>query len=279
MPHHLLSHPTLEAKEIISHVREGITEPLRPDPAKESEGPRNESLPLDSLPRMKQFRSAGELLRQSRLKQGLTIKEAAERLEVASKYLEALENDRLSIFSARIYGEGVLMRYAKFIKAPTDEVADAFRLEWGKTRPAQHEGVERPLPLVESSYLVITPKRLSIAGGVVVVLLVVSYFSFQISKLLRPPTLSLSSPAAAAIFYSSEVVLEGQVSDSESRLTMNGKTLLSDAAGHFREVLSLPAGVHTIEVQAENKFGKISSVSRTISVEEINQSLSATSTP
>ena len=105
------------------------------------------------------------------------------------------------------------------------------------------------------------------AGGFLAVVLVVSYFVFQISRLIEPPTLSIKSPQEAAVYLSEEILVEGEVSDPESSLTLNGKVLYSDEAGRFKEKIVLSQGVHVIEVDASNKFGKVARVVRNVSVD------------
>ncbi|OGZ44597.1 MAG: hypothetical protein A3J55_01815 [Candidatus Ryanbacteria bacterium RIFCSPHIGHO2_02_FULL_45_17b] len=127
--------------------------------------------------------------------------------------------------------------------------------------------------IVSSDYLEETHKRarnkqyamaLFVGGGL---LLVGFYFIYQLRDWILLPKLTVDVPADGALLQGPDVVVEGNATPSV-RLTVNGVVAYNEENGHFHTVLLLPAGLHTIEVVAENRFGRIRSVMRQVVVEE-----------
>ena len=105
---------------------------------------------------------------------------------------------------------------------------------------------------------------LFVGGGL---LLVGFYFIYQLRDWILLPKLTVDVPADGALLQGPDVVVEGNATPSV-RLTVNGVVAYNEENGHFHTVLLLPAGLHTIEVVAENRFGRIRSVMRQVVVEE-----------
>jgi len=73
--------------------------------------------------------SAGELLRQGRLKQRLSIAECAKRTHIAPRYLEALEDQRWEDLPSESHRLGFLRLYARFLGVPAEELIQLYHRE------------------------------------------------------------------------------------------------------------------------------------------------------
>jgi|SRR3989344_3656477 len=93
------------------------------------------------------------------------------------------------------------------------------------------------------------------------------YFTHQLRDWIVLPRLSVDQPTDGITLQGPKVVVEGTTTPG-IRLTVNGITAYNEENGHFRAELLLPAGLHTIEVVAENRFQRVRSVFRQIVVEE-----------
>jgi cytoskeleton protein RodZ len=71
--------------------------------------------------------TAGELLKQGRLRQRLSIAECAKRTHVSSRYLEALEEEKWGILPSESHRLGFMKLYSKFLGVPTEEVLTLYR--------------------------------------------------------------------------------------------------------------------------------------------------------
>src|SRR5476649_1179324 len=66
--------------------------------------------------------TAGDLLRQGRLRQRLSIAECAKRTHIATRYLEAIEEERWDILPSESHRLGFLKLYSRFLGVPVEEV-------------------------------------------------------------------------------------------------------------------------------------------------------------
>ena len=111
-------------------------------------------------------------------------------------------------------------------------------------------------------------RRFSIVALLFLVLLFIGYFVYQSRAWVIPPKLMLESPADGAVFAEGAISVGGTVAPG-ALLTINGREAYSDEARKFSFELLLPPGVHTIEVKAQDRFGKETSITRQIVVKEV----------
>jgi cytoskeleton protein RodZ len=71
-------------------------------------------------------RGIGARLRGAREKRGLTILQAAEKLHVDARVLEALETGNIAALGAPVYARGHLRRYAELLGEPPPELREAY---------------------------------------------------------------------------------------------------------------------------------------------------------
>src|SRR5207302_1809019 len=70
--------------------------------------------------------SPGELLRQGRLKQRLSIAECAKRTHIAPRYIEALEEERWNDLPSESHRLGFLKLYSRFLGVSADEILNLY---------------------------------------------------------------------------------------------------------------------------------------------------------
>ena len=68
----------------------------------------------------------GELLRQARVAQGLTVARLAERTRIGSSHIESIEADRLDRLPAMVYLRGMLMSVAREIGLDPQQVVKGY---------------------------------------------------------------------------------------------------------------------------------------------------------
>src|ERR1035438_2088387 len=71
--------------------------------------------------------SAGELLKQGRLRQRLSISGCAKRTHISSRYLEALEEEQWSLLPSESHRLGFIRLYARFLGVPVEEVVGFYQ--------------------------------------------------------------------------------------------------------------------------------------------------------
>ena len=68
----------------------------------------------------------GESLKKERELRGMTLAEISQYTKIHSRFLEALENDDLSILPAKAFAKGFLRSYARMVGLDEDEVITNF---------------------------------------------------------------------------------------------------------------------------------------------------------
>ena len=85
-----------------------------------------------------------------------------------------------------------------------------------------------------------------------------------------PPVLNVTSPDDGLITNKSTVVVAGTTNDATSSpvtLTVNGKTVSVGSDGSFSTTVTLSEGENTITIEAVDKAGKVSRVTRTVTLD------------
>ncbi len=111
-------------------------------------------------------RTAGEILRSARLRRRISLIEAEQATRIRQRYLQALEDDDLSVLPAGVYSVGFLRNYAIFLGVPPDDVLVGVDQ---RRRRDRRPGVQSVAPPIQLS----APRTMwfFVAGGVVAVLL------------------------------------------------------------------------------------------------------------
>ncbi|MDK2784285.1 MAG: hypothetical protein PWQ41_1579 [Bacillota bacterium] len=113
----------------------------------------------------------GALLRETRLKKGITLDKVQEETKIRRRYLEALEEGDSRVFPAEVYLKGFLKNYAHFLGLPGDELVKRY----AKTRAVVDEektSARRPTERMGPSL----PRGLATVAVLLVVFLAVGGF-------------------------------------------------------------------------------------------------------
>jgi transcriptional regulator with XRE-family HTH domain len=128
--------------------------------------------------------SLGELLRQGRLRQRLSIAECAKRTHISSRYLEALEEENWTDLPSESHRLGFLRLYSRFLGVSTDEVITLYQQKSvGNAVPK--EPTEEQKSAENSSSHSLYPGTWLQALGLLVLLLLVAWLLYHaVSKRL-----------------------------------------------------------------------------------------------
>ena len=196
-------------------------------------------------------KQAGHRLKEVRLRRRLSIDQIAMSLRIPPKYLLALEEGNLSVFSAEVYAKGAYMKYASYLDMDTRASWHAFLRALAGAREVTL--LKLPVP---STWLqrVLTPTRVFVAVIASVVLLVVSYIGLQISMFVSVPELELLEPEMFVL--DEQVVIVRGVAEADAEVSVNRERVLLDDSNNFVYKLPLRTGINVLQVEAVGASGR-----------------------
>lgn len=98
-----------------------------------------------------------------------------------------------------------------------------------------------------------TPKRLVI----LVLGLSLALFTYtRVEALMAGPEIIVTSPRDGEVVNDALITITG-TAKRISLITLNGRQIFTDEAGHFKEELLLAYGYNILELKAQDNFGRI----------------------
>ena len=111
-----------------------------------------------------------------------------------------------------------------------------------------------------------TPQRTLARLGIILLLVAaLLYGLFEARKLIEGPRLSLTVPRDGGAVAGPLVRIQGKA-ENIAFLSVDGKRSYADAEGRFSETLSLPPGLAVIAVEATDRFGRQTALTRHVQV-------------
>jgi len=199
----------------------------------------------------------GDRLKNARESMKMSLWQVSKKTNIPSNYLEYLEGGDYDELPADVYVIAYLKKYAEILNLNIEETIEQFKTEKGIT--------EVPKNSKSSDGAVITPKRLTLVLGIIVIALVFGYFWHQLSYLLNPPSVKITQPAPDLTINERFIEVSGQT-ESNVYLTINGKEVYVDDRGYFQSVISLESGLNILKIEAKDRFGKTSTIIRRVMV-------------
>lgn len=101
---------------------------------------------LHSRPRMAnpQLAAIGQVLRQERERQGLTLADAHNATKITPQNLDALEQDRFTVFPNRVYARAFLRDYANYLGLDSGPLLEQYEAQWGRPQQEGRARTSRP---------------------------------------------------------------------------------------------------------------------------------------
>ena len=187
----------------------------------------------------------GEKLRQGRLAKGFSVSKASKDLNIAAKYLEAIENNRPSQLPGREYLNFFLKQYCGYLDLN-------YRECWSLAdKQAESIAVKN---LKNKHFFVwfnFSKKALIILG----IIGVLSFLILKIDGIFRPPKLEIFSPRDGLITLTRQLEIKGE-SVKEAEVMINNQPVLVDQAGKFATLIDLQNGLNLIKISAKKRYSR-----------------------
>lgn len=195
-----------------------------------------------------------EQLRAARKAKNLKLEDAAKKLNISRKYLEALEKDEYDKLPPGVYGKNFLREYAVFLGLDYDELAKAFTAE-NQTKQSGGRQELFSKQVVKSRHFMAAPKIIKNAAIIAAAAVCFIYLGYRLEKIVSPPNLSIYKPTENFITEKNSLEIIGKT-EKEARIIINGELILSNAAGDFNKTINLKNGINIITITASNKYGR-----------------------
>ena len=127
----------------------------------------------------------GDYLRQARLDRGLSIKKVSHDLNLAGKYIEALENNQPRLLPGAQYHDKILKVYFEYLQLDEDKINEL------KIKPAATK--TKVIHLTKGG-MVAWSEYLSKALIIGVVVILLAFLFWKVDAIFRPPDLRIIYP-------------------------------------------------------------------------------------
>lgn len=200
-----------------------------------------------------------EYLKGIRREMRLSLSEVSEQTSIAIKFLKALEEGAYAQLPSEVYAKGFLRQLAKIYGIEQGILIKQFDLEWNIQKNVDARKIDQSKKSNGFfSQLVITPKILSLAGGLLFIVCTVFYIVWQVFAISKPPSLEISSPQDLVVINQSYVNVEGKT-DAGATLNINNEPVFVEPDGRFASQIGISAGPKELVIAAKNRFNKSTS--------------------
>jgi cytoskeletal protein RodZ len=204
----------------------------------------------------------GQRLHNQRLQRKLTLEEVAVATKIKPRFLAAIEKGDYSKFPSPTYAQGFVKNYAAYLGLPKTEVTALFRREFDEKR------VYKVLPdslAKKQEYPTVTFRwRQQFLLLPALLLILGAYLLFQYRAVFFPPALSVYTPKENST-VDQNITITGKADEGTSVFINNDQVSLS-TDGTFQKSVSLFPGKTQVIIVAKNKFGKQTTIQRTVTV-------------
>lgn len=194
-------------------------------------------------------KTVGEILSETRREQNLSLEEVADTTHLRLPHLVALEAGDYENLPGGVYSEKILETYANFLNLDLTGLKKIFEKENSTSKRLKKSAF---LQKISSKNFIVTPRLIEISVAAVFVILLLAYLGFEINNIFSAPNLSLLNPENNLTTENPTITVSGYT-EKEVNVKINDQTIQTDAAGNFKETISLKTGLNIIKVSAAKK--------------------------
>ena len=212
------------------------------------------------------MKTVGQILTEARVSKRYSLEQVETATKIRRNFLESIEADEYHKLPSLSYAKGFVKNYAQYLGLDTATVLAFFRRQTLEVPRSSllPKGMAEPL---NRPFLRLTPGRfLGLVMGVLGILFL-SYFGLQYWRLNTAPVIVIESPGNEIVSTERRIQLLGRT-DSDATVTVNGVSTLVRSDGKFFEQVTLEPGVNTIIIVATSRFGKTTTVTRKIGLQQ-----------
>lgn len=200
--------------------------------------------------------TVGDCLRRRREEMGISLKEIGLRLGVKIEYLESLENGEYENLPPQVYVRGFLKSYASLLGIDAVQAVKMYNREVTfMERDLLEDKKEKKEKIRLRSFIVITPKLVTVFLSVAIFSVLFYYLYHQINSFNSKPYLFIESPSGDAIVNEKDLLVSGYT-EKGAVLRINGQEIGIDSSGYFKQIIVLSEGKNFLVIESVNRFNK-----------------------
>lgn len=193
--------------------------------------------------------SVGQILQQARLKKGYPLSLIEKQIKVREKFLKAVEENNWKFFSSKIYITGIIKNYSSFLGLDHKKILSFFRREYESKDDVKFQRK------VSSLYLISDTRWVIIGLFIVITLLFLSYFGYQVSLYIVPPKVVIMEPKQTVFKHTDKIRIVGKT-EKEAAITIFGERIYQNKDGIFEYDFPLKEGKNILVIDIIGANGK-----------------------
>jgi len=206
------------------------------------------------------MRSVGEYLKSIRLQKGISRKDLERETKIRMSFIDAIEEGHWETLPDYAVVNGFVKNIASYLGEDSYKVLAMLRRDY----PPKNVPIN-PKPDVSKSFSW-SPKFTFLVGIGIVILVLVSYLTFQYVNFIKAPSLIINTPTENQIINEKIISVSGRT-DPEATIKINNQPVLVSESGDFVTEIEVSKETGEIIVHAKSRAGKETVVTRKIKVE------------
>lgn len=202
----------------------------------------------------------GEILREERKRQNLSINDIESKTRIRNKYLLAIEKSDWEIFPSKTYILGVIKSYGSLLKLDEEKLVAFFRREYEQ---ADNQKFKKK---ITSKQLTPSSSKIIRIGIIAFIMLFASYFGYQVINLITPPKLEIIAPKNDYLPPRTEKFELIGIAEKDAIVEVNRQRYLLDEENKFSIKIPIKDKQAKVTIKIIGANGKETSVTRIFKV-------------
>ncbi len=192
--------------------------------------------------------TVGDLLKKAREEKNISLTQVERDLRIRLKYLKSIENNQWDFSSSKVYIEGIIKNYARYLQLDPKKILAYFNRDYEKKENLKFQQ--------KKYYHFGSPtKKFIITGFFLITAFFIIYFFYQILLYLSPPKVIIFSPSETYFKKQSMIKIKGKV-DRESQILISNQRVYPDEKGYFQFYYPLKIGRNQVLIEVIGSNGK-----------------------
>ncbi len=192
--------------------------------------------------------TVGDFLKKAREEKEITLSQVEKDLRVRAKYLNYLEHNQWEFFSSKVYLEGIIKNYARYLQLDQKKILAYFNRDYEKREILNFKQKKDYQLSSQNKKIIVTTVALIFSFFFL-------YFIYQIKLYLSPPKVDFLSPTKTHFKKESMIKIKGKV-DRESQILISNQKVYPDDKGFFQFDYPLKIGKNQVIIEVTGANGK-----------------------